>query len=198
MRALTWGEILFFLPEGFDAKHFYPMSVEKRYQVSFVGEKYGRREQIVRKLRSAGIPVSCFGSGWENPPVYGKDFVEVLNSSVVNLGIGLVQHSNNLVNLKTRDFEVPGTGGGAYVTTYNPDLCPFFNIGEEIFCYRTIDDLIEIIRDLLRNPEKSERASKNARARSLKEHRWLHRYISILEILGILGNSYNESESVTV
>jgi hypothetical protein len=39
--------------------------VEKIYAVSFVGARYGIREEIVMALRSAGIEIAAFGQGWE-------------------------------------------------------------------------------------------------------------------------------------
>jgi spore maturation protein CgeB len=87
--------------------------------------------------------------------------------------------------VKTRDFEVPGTGGGAYVTSYSKDLVSHFDIGREIFCYRDRWELVELLRELLNNQSLIAEAAQVARARCLRDHRWLHRYKRIAEVLQI-------------
>lgn len=56
-------------------------------------------------------------------------------------GIG---YSEILTNVKGRDFEAPGTGGGAYLTSFNPDLAQYLIIGEESLCYRHHDETLEL------------------------------------------------------
>jgi len=87
--------------------------------------------------------------------------------------------------VKTRDFEILGTGGGVYLTSFNADLAQHFTIGEEILCYHTRDELIDLIRYYLARPEEAGAIAQRARARSLREHRWLHRYETLLRIAGV-------------
>ncbi len=180
---LAEGALPVYLPEGFNSQAYGPRSVERDIPVSFVGAKYGFRSELIAFLRKHGIDVAAFGPGWENPGVWGEEQVKIFNRSWINLGHGGILHSESLTNVKTRDFEVPGTGGGAYVTTYSRDLAQHFNVGDEIFCYRDGWELVELLRDLLRGREKIVDASRKARERSLKEHRWLHRYRRILELI---------------
>jgi spore maturation protein CgeB len=113
--------------------------------------------------------------------------VEIFNRSVINLGMGGIEYSEELTNVKGRDFDIPGTGGGVYLTTFNPDLAQHFVIGEEILCYRNRDEMVELIRYYLDRPDEAAAIAARARARALREHRWLHRYQTMLEILGVLG-----------
>lgn len=175
-----------FLPEGFDVANYHPMDVGQDLQVSFVGAAYGFRPAVIRALRKANLAVTAFGEGWENPGVWRQQQVEVFNRSIVNLGFGGIGYSETLTNVKTRDFEIPGTGGGAYLTTFNPDLARFFEIGSEILCYQDLDELIELARQCLRDPEHVRAISGRARERCLAEHRWLHRYTDVCRTLGIL------------
>lgn len=92
--------------------------------------------------------------------------------------------SPDLKNVKCRDFDGPCIG--AYVTSYNPDLAEMFRIGEEIACYSTPDEAVEVLRDLLRNPGKREHLARRGRERCVAEHTWKHRFETVLGLLGVL------------
>ena len=79
----------------------------------------------------------------------------MINRTRINLGMGGVGYSESLTNLKARDFEIPGTGGGLYLTSYNPDLARHFAIGSEIACYRTREEMVELIRYYLAHSEEA-------------------------------------------
>lgn len=176
-----------YLPEGFDASAYRPMDVPQDIAVSFIGAAYGFRPALVRELRRAGIAVQAFGDGWGTRGVWGDAQVEVINRSVVNLGHGGIGYADDLMNVKTRDFEIPGCGGGVYVTTYSPDLARHYDIGREIACFRSTDDMIELVRHCLANRDESRHMADAARARCLAEHRWQHRYEVVLRHCGVLA-----------
>jgi spore maturation protein CgeB len=119
--------------------------------------------------------------------VWGDEQVEIINRSRINLGMGGIGYSEELTNVKTRDFEIPGTGGGVYLTSFNPDLALHFEIGREIVCYRNADEMVELIRYYLAHEEEARAIALRGRQRCLAEHRWLHRYQRMAEILGILS-----------
>lgn len=173
-----------YLPEGFNAASFYPRDVPRDLPVSFVGAAYGFRASIGDELRRSGVPFHPFGPGW--PAGFAPDLADVFSRSIINLGMGGIEYSEELTNVKARDFEVPGTGGGVYLTSFNPDLAQHFVVGEEILCYRNRDEMLELIRHYLARPDEAAEIAARARVRSLAEHRWLHRYESMLGILGIL------------
>ncbi|MEM7029541.1 MAG: glycosyltransferase [Chloroflexota bacterium] len=103
------------------------------------------------------------------------------------LAIGAADQSINITNVKGRDFEVPCTGGGVYLTQYNADLAQHFVIGQEISCYTNLIDMAEQIRFLLADSQKRAEMSHLARERCLKEHRWAHRYLTLLNMVGIVS-----------
>jgi hypothetical protein len=179
-----------YLPEGFDAHAFGPRDVAAGLPVSFVGVAYGFRTSVDRFLRKHGVPFHPFGTGW--PAGRADDIVDVFNRSAINLGMGGVEYSEELTNVKGRDFEVPGTGGGVYLTSYNADLAQHFTIGEEILCYRGRDEMLELIRHYLRRPEDARAIARRGRERALREHRWRNRFETLLECLGVLGEPQTE------
>ncbi len=177
-----------YMPEGCNLAAYRPMNISPDIDVSFVGVSYGFRAAKVRKLRQHGIQVEAFGPGWPNGAVWGDDAVHVMNRSRINLGMGGIHNSEWLTNVKTRDFEVPACGAGLYITSYNCDLALHFEIGREIVCYRTDDEMIELIRHYLSHQEEAAEIARRGRERCIREHRWLHRYVKLCGILGIVQN----------
>jgi spore maturation protein CgeB len=177
-----------YMPEGFAVASYHPLYVEQDIPASFVGAAYGFRPQVVRHLRGRGIPIHTFGSGWADSG-WVQSTNEIFNRSVVNLGMGGIGYTTEITNVKGRDFEIPGAGGGVYLTSYNSDLAQHYLIGEEILCYRDRDEMVELLRYYLKRPEEARGIARNAFARCLREHRWLHRYYVICRALGILDEN---------
>ena len=151
------------------------------------GRVAGRGERVVEFLKSRQILIQVFGPGWHTQVVWGQNQVEVFNRSLINLGMGGIGYSEELTNVKTRDFEIPGTGGGMYLTSFNADLAQHFIVGKEIACYRSRDEMLELVRYYLQNSDEAQAMARRARERCLREHRWLHRYRHIYQILGVLA-----------
>jgi spore maturation protein CgeB len=184
------GGLPIYMPEGCDPSQFYPQpGVPQDIDVSFVGACYGPRPQMIRALRDAGIDVKVSGPGWgrDITRAKGDELVNVFRRSKINLGLGAVLHSMNITNVKGRDFEVPCTGGGVYLTQYNSDLAEHFHIGQEIACYHNFIDMVEQVQFLLSEDARRAEMSRRARERCLREHRWAHRYLTLLKILGIVS-----------
>jgi hypothetical protein len=193
---LAEGGSPIYLPEGCNPKIYRPLPIKRDIPVSFMGNRYGFRASTVRFLRKYGIPIRTYGNGWGTRNVWGEEAAEVFCRSQINLGMGGIGYSEELTNVKTRDFEVPCTGGGIYVTSFNPDLALHFDLGKEIVCYGSRDEMLELIRYYLDRTDEANEISRAGRARCLAEHRWLHRYVKICQILRILDDSLTPSQLV--
>ena len=178
-----------YLPEGCAPSIHHPAERQPfDIPVSFVGACYGPRPAMVHFLRRHGVPVQVFGYGWKamGGAAWTEDPVDIFRRSQINLGNGGVLHSERITNVKGRDFDIPCTGGGLYLTTYNADLAQHFRIGEEILCWHSHDEMLELVRHYLPRPDECREMARRARERCLREHRWSHRYIRVLQELGIL------------
>lgn len=180
-----------FMGEGFSPRLIPKVDCAKKHDVGFVGARYGLRPDYVDALRRAGLRVEVRGPGWGTRMVPFSEMAEFFGQCKVNLGMGGVGYSMSLTTLKGRDFEVPGAGG-AYLTTFNPDLAEHFHVGNEILCYRNIDEMIELARLLVNDDQRREQLAANAYHRAMREHRWLHRFRDVLGLLGVLKSNRSE------
>lgn len=170
----------FFSPPGANPDIYYPRTTKKDIDVCFVGLNYGERSKIIGSL-SRYFRVEAYGKGWESGPVSFNEMLNLYSRAKIVLGIGGVNSTLSVQTLKGRDFEVPMCGA-TYLTSFNPELAEFFNIGKEIICWSTVENCIEIIYELLNHPKKCEDIGKNARLRSVSEHTWDIRIKKILDI----------------
>lgn len=189
--AVEWyhaeGGRAVYRPEGFRPRKLDPVEEAQALSVSFVGAAYGYRRRLVRDLRQAGISVHTYGFGWPSGPIDDTRRFEIYQRSLINLGIGGIGYSSEITNVKGRDFEVPSTGGGVYLTSYNADLAQHFRIGQEVLCYGSVDEAVDLIRHYVSRPSEVAGIAEAAKNRCHEEHRWLHRFEDLCEELGILA-----------
>ncbi|MEM9413954.1 MAG: glycosyltransferase [Planctomycetota bacterium] len=62
-----------------------PLDLPRQYDVSFVGQPYGRRRGMVEALEHAGVSVHTWGKGWPSGKLSQDDMIRVFNQSRINL-----------------------------------------------------------------------------------------------------------------
>lgn len=153
-------------------------------RVCFVGNPDKLRIAAINQLLEEHIPIDLFGFGWEkcfqtndllvvHPPrtdgAYWTDpleFWKVLRQYRVQLNF-FRPHNEGSHNLRT--FEVPAVGG-ILLTPASKEQAEFFSVGEEVFFYRNLEELINQCKYLLSSEETSiAPIRENARKRSLRE-----------------------------
>ena len=157
-----------------------------KYDVTFVGTRYGWRPIFINRLKKLGIKVECFGKGWPNSIVSNEKIIKIYSHSKINLGFAGIGYSKRLMCLKGRDFEIP-MSGGLYLTRDNPELSLVYDVGKEILTYKNITDCAQIIRNLLVNPEGAETIRRAGRKRCLIDHTYNARWTEIFQLAGLLA-----------
>lgn len=191
------GALPVYLPEGANPDIHRPYNREKVYDVSFVGQCYGNRSDIIQRLKARGIDVEAFGTGWPNGPLSTQEMIEIYSQSRINLGFSGVAGHGDTYCLKGRDFEIP-MSGGLYLTEYNAELERVFDVGEEIVAYRNFEDLVEKIAFLLSHPDEAEAIRTRGFQRARREHTWEMRFQRIFTLLGLLPGTDKEKRGNTI
>ena len=181
------GALPLYLPEGADPSVHRPHDVDRDIDVSFVGQCYGNRPEVIDRLRAEGIAVEAFGYGWPNGPLATDEMVRMYSRSRINLGFGGVDGLDATYCLKGRDFEIP-MSGGLYLTEHHPELARCFRPGDEIVTYRNFSELLATIRDLLDHPAKADAIRQRGYQRAMTEHTWQRRFDKVFRLLGVLGD----------
>ena len=79
-----------------------------------------------------------------------------------------------------RTFEAPGVGGLQIID--RPDVSRYYNVGEEVLVYESVDELIELCKRVLIDPKWADRIREAGQKRTLAEHTFDQR-IQALESL---------------
>lgn len=169
-----------FLPVyGMDFALFRKLDVAgPQHEMVLVGGHNPRREQFVGRLLD--LPLEIYGKWGKQTRgnralkervvsrgVWGEELLRVYNTSKIVLNITNWDPAR-YVALNQRVFDVPATGA-FLLTDYSPELEEHYRIGEEIACYREVEDLREKARYYLaHDPERSAIAARGyARALTL-------------------------------
>lgn len=189
---------------GCNHRFFRPSTEGYLYDVSFVGQNYGPRLEIINHLWRHGINVTVFGRRWpgtrrgwkrglrfmlfgENPAKAGYadycDLPEIYGRSKINLCLN--NNMTGIDNIKGRNFEVPACrgfllSGPAY------GLEEYFEIGKEVVVYQNADDLADKITYYLQHDKEREQIAQAGYECALRDHTYEKRFSDILSALRML------------
>ena len=127
-------------------------AIDMPFYVLFIGSKYGWRTRFIEKLVWAGMPVKCYGAGWENGQLSHKEMKIAIGKAPVTLGFANVGYTRNVTTLKGRDFEVP-LYGGLYLTQYSEGLLRYYQPGKEVLTYRNFSECLVQLKQIQANRE---------------------------------------------
>lgn len=166
---------------GVDAELYRPPAepIAPSHEIVFVGGSNPRRQAIIDRLLD--LPVELYG-GWlrkrnrfradlrahvRGKGLWGDALVRLYHTSKIVLNIS-AWDPQEYSGLNLRVFDVPATGA-FLLTDYSAELETYYTIGEEIVCFRDIDDLRDKLRYYLThdNERRAIAARGLARARTL-------------------------------
>src|SRR5665213_137302 len=200
------------VPLGFDST-LHPTNIEtsqnaKEYadcEASFVGNHTPERERLIVKLVAAGFRIKVWGPTdwersaadraalkkyWQGRPLFGKEFALAIKCAPVSL---------NPINPVTypaanmRFFEIPGCGGVA-LSARSPEMESSFPDRRACYYYDGEEDIGEVMRRVLDDPEARTEVSKAAQQLVLGSHTYTTRARQILALLGFDQKTDDESE----
>ncbi len=192
LAATDWyrqrGLPCIYSPQGVHQTPDLSMPASAKYQrtIGFLGSIKPERKFVVDQLLAAGVPIELFGNGWLNTQWVDNPNT-VYRNTQINLGIGFASPSLRLTTVKGRDFECPGVGA-CYLTTYNWELAEHYELGKEILCYRSIEELLEIYGYYRKRPEECLKIAQAAWNRCTNEHTWEKRFRRIFREMGFKLN----------
>ncbi|WP_426573127.1 CgeB family protein [Aquihabitans sp. McL0605] len=188
--------------------HLYaPTGNPVRLGTTFVGQSYGDRPWLIRRLQRAGVDVSTWGPGWPAGRLEFDDMVATFSDSRISLNLtaasndpsvprvvrGVLNRTyppalrwvgRNLDQIKGRTFEIPACGG-FQLSSQVDDIESYFEVGEEIAVFTSPGDLVEQARRYLGDDAARSRIAAAGLRRVQAEHTYEHRFRAILDHLGL-------------
>ena len=175
---------------------FKPLNIEKKYDIGFFGQFYGERKYwlstLIKYSKRNNIKThflyghtSKIRLGWE-------DLNEIYNQNKINLSFAPLEPGGRIVNMRT--FEICMTGT-LQLMEYTPCLEDYFEIDEEVVCWRNKKDLLEKLTYYTENDDEREKIAKRGFNRAIKNHTWskraeeIYQFIKKKQRLSSLGKS---------
>lgn len=121
------------------------------------------------------------GNGYElKPPLnYYKDLPLFYNACKINLNATSLQM---LTAVNQRVFDVPACG--AFLLTDDQDaLGELFDIGKEVITYKNREEIPELLKFYLNNPQERKRIAERGRERIVREHTYVHRIQILIDCI---------------
>ena len=171
--------------------YYYPTASDNKYDVTFVGQKYGVRSKVIKDLKKNGISIETFGRGWSEYISFEK-IISIFSNSKINLNISASYAHPGIKQIKGRIFEVPMCGG-FLLTDYVEGLEDYFEIGKEIVCYHDAEDLIYKVKYYLENDFERNAIARNGYRASVERHTWRHRFVDIFTALDDMADNGKQS-----
>jgi spore maturation protein CgeB len=160
--------------------------------VCFVGTIYPNRMDALEKLTSFDFglwgpevnPISretlrkCYKG-----KALVKEFVKIYSASKITMNM-FAPGDDFGVNMRL--FEAPACGI-LQVAENKPGISSFFKVGEEIVCYENVDELTELVKYYLRNPDERILIAKKGQKRAHSDHTYERRMASLISVLRSRG-----------
>jgi hypothetical protein len=167
---------------------------ERKYACTFVGgisPAHKKATELLEKL-ARNAEIDFFGYGVEtlnkNSPiilrhhgeVWGLDMYRILLSSKITINRHIDVAENYANNMRLYE----STGCGAMlITDHKENLNELFEVGKEVVVYRSIDELINLIRYYSKNEKERLQIAENGQKRTLSEHTYHKRMVELVTII---------------
>lgn len=164
--------------------------------VSFVGAGYYNRRNFFKGLIDFDFKI--WGSEWDLNSPLGKciqkggeridtdEIVKVFNASRININLHSSTYHEGINPLgdfvNPRTFEIAACGGFQLID-YRSELMHLFKIGEEMVCFKDMDDLRLKIKHYLNNSDERYEIAEKARERVIRDHTYEQRMQEMLSFI---------------
>jgi glycosyltransferase involved in cell wall biosynthesis len=120
-----------------------------------------------------------------HPALSDLHLIKLYSQSAISLGFSEVKHSVTgeiKRHIRLREFEAP-MSGAFYFTGYQEELHEYYEVGKEIVCYDTPDELLDKVRYYLAHPTEADRIREAGLARARRDHTWKNRFEAVFKAI---------------
>ncbi len=123
-------------------------------------------------------------------PVSDDEYVALFSRGRVSLGFSILGDTHRtrtpLRQVRLREFEGP-MSGAFYLTEWIEELADLYDIGREIVCYRSHEEMVDRCRYYLAHDAERERIARAGLERARRDHTWHRRFEGLFETLAREG-----------
>jgi len=184
-----------YLPQCTDPEVLRPMELkeeaaEYESDLTLIGSMYPYRHRLIEQLLE--FKPSIWGRGWSRSAhsdirkyYRGKDIRGTQKAKAISgaaISLNLHHPLNDINGTNSRTFDIAACKG-FQLADYKSDFEDLLKVGEEIICFRTLDELKDLLRYYLEHREERANIAEAAYKRVLKEHTYDVRAKGILDTI---------------
>jgi spore maturation protein CgeB len=145
---------------------------------------------VVRRLASRflGREARVQQRGIFGPPLSDEEMIRMYSRSKISLGFSSCgsthEGTERILQVRLRDFEAP-MSGAFYMVEFMEELAEFFDIGSEVVCYSSKEDLASKCRYYLKHERERDRIRLAGLRRAVNEHTWQKRFETVFRTIGL-------------
>ncbi|MBW4985707.1 glycosyltransferase [Mameliella sp. CS4] len=168
-----------------------PQGAARDNSVAVVGNYYGYRQFLVRRLMDAGVELALHGFApprWGDPRIRSmhtgryitrRDKSAVFEGALASLNCTAMSEGDSL---NCRAFEICGAGGLQLIEA-KPSVAECFEPGEEVLTYASVRDILDWLDRARQDPAWADGVRAAGRRRAHAEHTYAHRLARIMEVV---------------
>ena len=150
-------------------------------------EMLGRSDILIYGDENWGLKTRRDGyvrSSFKYETLYGLELINQTNNSIASLNILRAQNvDENSHNMRT--FEVPAMGG-VLISNYTDEQAYFFEPEKEMVFFSSLEEFVDKLNYLKRNPNESIRIKSNALARSRRSnYNYNYRCVEMMNVMDL-------------
>jgi hypothetical protein len=155
----------------------------EQYDLIFVAQAYGNRQEYIDYLRRAGLNVLLRGRGFPGGGAPPEEMGALLRQAKIGLNLSHTSQGN-LLQIKIRPFET-GAAGAMILTEYAPGIEKSFVEDVEAVFFRTFDEMADKARYYLDHERERLSVAVAGQARVLREHTLEARWKVLFTHMGV-------------
>ena len=120
-------------------------------------------------------------------PLSDEELIKMYSRSHISLGFSEVQDRQTgeiKRHIRLRDFEAPMCGA-LYFTGHQEELTEHYEIGKEIVCYDTKEELLDKVRYYLSHESEANLVREAGLRRARRDHTWENRFRQLYKVMGL-------------
>jgi len=162
------------------AKTCYPFLNKRSYLACFIGRMYGGRAILTERLKKE-FKELIFVHDTRKSILKESEMINAYRNSWLAIDDSIASDEKN-IQIKARVFE-DSSYGCLVLTKPNTRILKYFRLNKEILFWNDISELISIMKDFQKNPEKYKKLVYLAYNRAKREHLYEHRFKEIFKFI---------------
>lgn len=194
-------------PLAVNPKNYYPMNLELKYDICFIGLAWPTRIPFFNRLIPSIMDKNfiLIGKGWEKLDLYEEIKDKVISGTITPNEVAKYYNESKIVlnihrehnDVNKNPFNLPAytpnnrtfdiaAAKAFQLITFREELDHYFKIDKEIVSYHDVDELVYKINYFLGNDALREKIAEDSYKRAISEHTYYHRVKKLIEDLDLI------------